>query len=86
MPLDTKGGAEGCQGLGVRTPDGRAVGLALRVDDGHARARGPVLVELPEVLGLTDAATTLERLEPPRRPPVVSYGARRSGRSERCSS
>jgi len=66
-----KGGAEGYQGLGVWTPDGRAVGLALKIADGNARGKGPVLVQVLETLGLVDAAT-LARLEPLRCPPITN--------------
>jgi L-asparaginase II len=67
----SKGGAEGYQGLGVRTPDGRTVGLALKIADGGPRAKGPVVVAVLEALGLVDSAT-LERLEPLRRPPIAN--------------
>ncbi len=68
----SKGGAEGYQGLGIRTPSGRSVGLALKIEDGNARAKGPVLVAMLEALGLVDA-TVLARLEPLRRPAIVNH-------------
>lgn len=66
-----KGGAEGYQGLAVRTPDGRTVGMALKIADGNPRAKGPIVVAVLEALGLVDAAT-VERLEPLRRPPITT--------------
>jgi len=68
----SKGGAEGYQGLGIRTPDGRSVGLALKIEDGNARAKGPVLVAVLEALRLVDAAV-LARLEPLRRPAIMNH-------------
>lgn len=67
-----KGGAEGYQGLGIRTSDGRSVGLALKVSDGNPRAKGPVIVAVLEALGLVDTAV-LDRLEPLRRPPILNH-------------
>lgn len=69
-----KGGAEGYEGLGVRTPHGRSVGIALKIADGNGRAKGPVLVAVLEALGLVDRAT-LDRLEPLRRPPLTNRRA-----------
>ncbi|HSN76539.1 MAG TPA: asparaginase [Anaerolineae bacterium] len=68
----SKGGAEGYQGLGIRTPDGRSVGLALKIEDGNARAKGPVIVAVLEALGLV-GQDVLARLEPLRRPPIVNH-------------
>ncbi len=68
----SKGGAEGYQGLGIRTPDGRSVGLALKIEDGNARAKGPVIVAVLEALGLV-GQHVLARLEPLRRPPIVNH-------------
>lgn len=68
----SKGGAEGYQGLGIRTPDGRSVGLALKIADGSPRAKGPVIVAVLEALGLVEPAV-LERLEPLRRPPILNH-------------
>lgn len=67
-----KGGAEGYQGLGVRTPDGRCVGIALKVADGNPRAKGPVLVAVLEALRLV-SADVLAALEPLRRPAVRNH-------------
>jgi L-asparaginase II len=68
----SKGGAEGYQGLGIRTPDGRSVGLALKIEDGNARAKGPVIVAVLEALGLVEPVV-LDRLEPLRRPAIVNH-------------
>jgi L-asparaginase II len=68
----SKGGAEGYHGLGVRTPDGRSVGLTLKMADGNPRAKGPVLVSVLETLNLVEP-TVLARLEPLRRPPIVNH-------------
>lgn len=70
--LVSKGGAEGYQGIGLRTPDGRSVGLALKIEDGNARAKGPVIVAVLEGLGLVDAGV-LAALEPLRRPAIVNH-------------
>jgi L-asparaginase II len=68
----SKGGAEGYQGLGIRTPDGRSVGLALKIEDGNARAKGPVLVSALEALGLVEPAV-LARLGLLRRPQIMNH-------------
>lgn len=68
----SKGGAEGYQGLGIRTPGGRAVGIALKIADGNPRARGPVIVAALEALALVDPET-IARLEPLRRPPILNH-------------
>jgi L-asparaginase II len=68
----SKGGAEGYQGLGIRTPDGRSVGVALKIEDGNARAKGPVLVAVLEALGLVEPAVQA-RLESLRRPPIMNH-------------
>ena len=68
----SKGGAEGYQGLGIRTPDGRSVGLALKIEDGNARAKGPVLVAVLEALGLVEPAVQA-RWESLRRPPIMNH-------------
>lgn len=70
--LISKGGAEGYHGLGIRTPDGRSVGLALKIADGNPRAKGPVLVKVLETLGLVEPAV-LARLQPLRRPPILNH-------------
>lgn len=70
--LVSKGGAEGYQGIGIRTPDGRSVGLALKIEDGNARAKGPMIYAALSALGLVDAAV-LARLEPLRRPAIVNH-------------
>ena len=67
-----KGGAEGYQGLGIRTPDGRSVGIALKMADGNPRGKGPVIWALLDALGLVDQAT-LGRLEPLRRPSITNH-------------
>lgn len=63
--LLAKGGAEGVQLLGL--PDGR--GVAVKVDDGNARAAGPAAVAVLRALGLD--VTGLEALE---RRPVLGHG------------
>jgi L-asparaginase II len=68
----SKGGAEGYQGLGIRMPDGRSVGLALKIEDGNARAKGPVIVAVLAALGLVDGAV-LARLESLRRPAIINH-------------
>ncbi len=68
----SKGGAEGYHGLGIRTRDGRSIGLALKMADGNPRAKGPVLVRVLEALGLVEPAV-LARLGPLRRPPIVNH-------------
>lgn len=68
----SKGGAEGYQGLGVRTPDGRSVGLALKIADGNPRAKGPVVVAALEALGLA-APEVLAALDPLRQPAVTNH-------------
>jgi L-asparaginase II len=68
----SKGGAEGYQGISIRTPAGRSVGLALKIEDGNARAKGPVIVAVLEALGLVEPAV-LARLEALRRPPIVNH-------------
>jgi L-asparaginase II len=68
----SKGGAEGYQGLGIRTPDGRSVGLALKIEDGNARAKGPVLVAVLEALGLVEP-DVLTRLASLRRPQIMNH-------------
>lgn len=68
----SKGGAEGYQGVGIRTPDGRSVGIALKIEDGTSRARGVVTVAVLEALGLVEPAV-LARLEPLRRPPILNH-------------
>lgn len=70
--LVSKGGAEGYHGLGIRTPEGRSVGLALKMADGNPRAKGPVLIRVLEMLGLVEPAV-LARLEALRRPPIVNH-------------
>ncbi len=68
----SKGGAEGYQGLGIRTPDGRSVGVALKIEDGNPRGKGPVIVAVLEALGLVEPAV-LARLEALRRPAIMNH-------------
>jgi L-asparaginase II len=68
----SKGGAEGYQGMGIRTPDGRSVGLALKIEDGNARAKGPILVAVLEALGLVEPAV-LTHLVSLRRPQIMNH-------------
>ena len=79
----SKGGAEGYQGIGIRTPDGRSVGIALKMADGSPRGKGPVICAVLEALGLVDPAT-LARLEPLRRPPITNHRTRSWARSDLC--
>jgi L-asparaginase II len=74
----SKGGAEGYHGLGVRTPDGRSVGLALKMADGNPRAKGPVLFSVLETLNLVEPAV-LARLEALRRPAIVNHRQQKVG-------
>lgn len=71
-PIVAKGGAEGYQGIGIRTPDGRSVGLALKMEDGQPRGKAPVIYAVLEALGLVDAET-LARLEPLKRPTIANH-------------
>ena len=48
------------------------MGLALKIEDGNARAKGPMIVAALDSLGLVDAEV-LARLEPLRRPAVVNH-------------
>jgi len=68
----SKGGAEGYQGIGIRKPDGRSVGIALKMCDGSPRGKGPVIFAVLQALGLVDP-TTLDRLEPLQRPPITNH-------------
>ena len=68
----SKGGAEGYQGIGIRLPDGRSVGIALKMADGSPRAKGPVIYAVLKALSLVDP-TTLARLEPLQRPPITNH-------------
>ena len=68
----SKGGAEGYQGIGIRLPDGRSVGIALKMADGSPRGKGPVIYGVLEALGLVDP-TRLARLEPLQRPPITNH-------------
>ncbi|MCB0202129.1 MAG: asparaginase [Anaerolineae bacterium] len=70
--LVAKGGAEGYQGIGVRTPDGRSLGVTLKMADGAARAKGPVIYAMLERLKLVDD-TVLTALESLRRPEVRNH-------------
>lgn len=70
--LVAKGGAEGYQGIGIHTPDGRSLGLTLKMADGTARAKGPVIHAVLQGLGLVgdDVLAALELL---RRPEVRNH-------------
>ena len=70
--LVAKGGAEGYQGIGIRTPDGRSLGFTLKMADGSPRAKGPVIYAVLERLGLVDDAV-LAALESLRRPEVRNH-------------
>ena len=68
----SKGGAEGFQGIGIRLPNGRSVGIALKMADGNPRGKGPVIFAVLAALGLV-APDTLARLEPLRRPSITNH-------------
>jgi L-asparaginase II len=68
----TKGGAEGYQGMGIRTPDGRSVGIALKIADGNPRGKGCVLYAVLSALGLVDDSV-LAGLESLRRPKITNH-------------
>ena len=70
--LVAKGGAEGFQGIGIRTPDGRSLGFTLKMADGSPRAKGPVIYAVLRSLGLVDGAV-LAALEPLRRLEVRNH-------------
>jgi L-asparaginase II len=71
--LVSKGGAEGVHLLGL--PDGR--GVAVKVDDGNARAAGPVLVAVLEALGVFEApGVDLDGLAALAERPVFGGGGR----------
>ncbi len=65
--LVAKGGAEGYQGIGIRTPDGLSLGFTLKMADGAGRAKGPVIYAVLERLGLVnqDVLASLESLRCP---------------------
>ncbi len=62
-----KGGAEAVQGVGVRRPasEGGAIGLALKMEDGSARAIPALVRDFLRAWDLGDAAAVLERAHPP---------------------
>jgi L-asparaginase II len=68
----SKGGAEGYQGIGIRTPDDRAVGIALKIADGNPRGKGPIIWAVLDELGLVDPPV-LAQLESLRRPPITNH-------------
>jgi L-asparaginase II len=74
--LFCKGGAEGGFGVAVRSPvlrgaDGRGLGIAVKIEDGNARAMGPVLVEVLRQLGVAEPAD-VEALAVHARPQVLN--------------
>lgn len=76
--LCAKGGAEGYQGLALKTHDGRAFGVAVKIEDGGGRAAGPVALEaLRQVLGGIPTA-----LEPLRAPVIKNHRGTDVGRLE----
>jgi L-asparaginase II len=72
----TKVGAEGVQGIGVRS---RGWGIAIKVVDGNARGLHPATVSILDQLGLLDAAQRAE-LEVWREPPIRNYRGIQTGR------
>ena len=64
----SKGGAEGLECLGI---PGRALGLAVKCEDGHSRAVAPAVIELLDTTGLLD--TAVPGLESWRRPVTHNY-------------
>src|SRR5207344_1475439 len=65
----TKVGAEGVQGIGVRSA---GIGIAVKVADGAKRALHPAVVEVLDQLGLLDAGQR-DLLASWRRPVVRNY-------------
>jgi len=53
--LFCKGGAEGGFGIALRS---RGLGIAVKIEDGNARAMGPILIEVLRQLGVAGAAET----------------------------
>ena len=53
--LFCKGGAEGGFGIALRS---RALGIGVKIEDGNARAMGPILVEVLRQLGVVGTAET----------------------------
>jgi len=81
--LVVKSGAEGllCLGvLGEHCP-GRAVGLAIKIDDGNGRGIGPVATEILARIGVLDEAD-LDALERHHRPRVKNFRQEVVGRLE----
>lgn len=63
----------GAEGLHCAAVLGEGIGVAVRIDDGHDRAAGPVLVKALDLLGVVDEER-LERLRPVSEPPVLGGG------------
>jgi L-asparaginase II len=66
--LFCKGGAEG--GFGVALPS-RGLGIAVKIEDGNARAMGPILVEVLRQLGVAGPAD-IKALGAHANPPLVN--------------
>ncbi len=66
--LASKGGAEGCQAVGLL---GRGIGIAVKVEDGSARPLAPVVLAVLERLGVLPEEFPTA-LAPLRRPPVLN--------------
>lgn len=64
--LVAKRGAAGCYGLGWLRPDGSALGLALKVDDGDVESRAPAVLAALEALGADVSAPSLAGWRRPR--------------------
>jgi L-asparaginase II len=76
--LVAKGGAEGLECIGM--PE-RSLGLAVKVEDGDARAVGPAAIAILDHLGMLESAA-LAALEALARPPLHNAAGRHVGRIE----
>ena len=74
----TKAGAEGVQGIGVRS---RGWGIALKVVDGNPRGLHPATVAVLDLLGLLDAVQR-QALQAWREPVIRNYRGLATGRVE----
>jgi L-asparaginase II len=64
MPdVASKGGAEGYQGLALRSTAYGPLGIALKIEDGSSAARGPAVIRVLELLG--QPITALEKWKRP---------------------
>jgi L-asparaginase II len=78
MPdVASKGGAEGYQGLALRSTAYGPLGIALKVEDGSSAARGPAVVRVLELLGQPTLA-----LEKWKRPSIYNLRKIETGYTE----